>query len=198
MVKYYSSLSRTTRCASDNDTPVSEPKGAGDLKYHFLSCNRTQVPQQAYLRKLPRSNVGRNTGYPNWSFSLYSFILLAKCRDTTRWGHNRFQIIFNFSFTSHPITDAMQSQIRYWQSRKINHTHTQEFELLPFLLKRTRVYKIIVLWVFICLFVRSSLLTYERTNRQPRKFSWMLYHCRTPRLGIPTVCNNNKTNTHDV
>jgi len=83
LVKYYSSLSRTTRCASDNDTPVSEPKGAGELKYHFLSRNRIQVPQQACLRKLPRSNVGQNTGYPNWSFSWYSFILLAKCRDIT-------------------------------------------------------------------------------------------------------------------
>jgi len=154
MAKYYSSFSRTTRCTSDNDTPVSEPKGAGELKYHFLSCSRIQVPQQACLRKLPRSNVGRNTGYPNWSFSWYSFILLAKCRDTTRWGHNRFQITFNSSFTSHPITDGMQSQIRYWQSRKINHTHTQNFELLSFLQKITRVYTIIVLWVFICLFVR--------------------------------------------
>jgi len=64
-VKYYSGLSRTTRCASDNDTPVSEPKAAGELKYHFSSCDRIQVRQQACLRKLPLSNVGRNTGYPN-------------------------------------------------------------------------------------------------------------------------------------
>jgi len=95
MVKYYSSLSRTTRCAPDNDTPASKPKGTGELKYHFLSCYRIQVPQQSCLRKLPRSNVGRNTGYPNWNFSWFSFILLAICRDTTLWGHNRFQIIFN-------------------------------------------------------------------------------------------------------
>ena len=111
----------------------------------------------------------------------------------TRCGHNCIQIILNASFTSHPITDAMQSQIRQWQSRKINHTHTQNFRSASLSSeKNTGLQDHRAVGVH--LFVHSSLLSHERTNRQPRNFSWMLCHYRPSRPGTPTVGNNNATN----
>jgi hypothetical protein len=102
------------------------------VNYRITSClqNRISVRLQAWLLNLPGSNLGRNTSYPDWWLSWQSLDLPGKCRDTTPTRSkplpNPFHLIIHqsSSFTNHPILDAMQSHIWYWQPRKINHTNT--------------------------------------------------------------------------
>jgi hypothetical protein len=57
-----------------------------------------------HIRKIPGSNLGPETGYPHWRFSLISSVPPGECQDSTlKFSH----ILSMSSFTYHPLVASV-------------------------------------------------------------------------------------------